>query len=100
MKHLSNVTVRRLPWLLFGLLIVMSFADAGEGRADPLARPSIDDAKWRFDFTPYVFLPTTVRGDSTIAGQTVSLDLDLSDLLDILDFSFASGKYFLVKHLD
>ena len=98
--------VRRLSWLTFGLMIIMYLAGAGEGRADSLTRPSMDDAKWRFDFTPYIFLPASVKGDSTIAGQTVSVDLDTSDLLDLLSFAFASrfeawqGDYGLILDLN
>ena len=41
------------------------------------------------DISPYIFLPVSVTGDSTIAGQTVSLDLDTSDLLELLSFALA-----------
>ncbi len=97
--------VSRVSWLFIGVMIIACFAGAGEGRADPLARPSIDDAKWRFDFTPYIFLPASVKGDSTVAGQTVSVDLDTSDLIDLLDFAYASrfeawkGDYRLILDL-
>ncbi len=47
--------VSRVSWLFIGVMIIACFAGAGEGHADPLARPSMDDAKWRFDFTPYKF---------------------------------------------
>lgn len=102
----SNEMVRKVSWLLFGLMIFTFFAGASEGRADPLARPSINDAEWRFDVTPYIFLPSSVTGDSTIAGQTVSLDLDTSDLLDLLDFAISArfeawkGDYGLILDLN
>lgn len=61
-------------------------------RADPLAPPSIDDSEWRFSLTPYAFVPVSVSGDSTVAGSTVALDLDLSDVLDLLKFA-AAGRF-------
>ncbi len=88
----ANEMVKKVSWLLFALMIFTFFAGASEGRADPLARPSINDAEWRYDITPYIFLPSSVTGDSTVAGQTVSLDLDTSDLLDLLDFAI-SGRF-------
>ncbi|WP_299351970.1 hypothetical protein [uncultured Shimia sp.] len=47
---------------------------------------------WQFDLTAYAFLPGSLSGSSTIAGQTVPLDLGLSDALDLLDFTFA-GRF-------
>jgi len=70
-------------------LIVIGLAGIDEVGADPFAPPGIDDSEWRVDLSPYVFLPYSVSGDSTIAGQTVSLDLDTSDLLDLLSFALA-----------
>lgn len=61
-------------------------------RADPLAPPGFDDNKWRFTLMPYAFVPASVSGDSTVAGSTVSLDLDLSDVLDVLSFA-AAGRF-------
>jgi hypothetical protein len=49
------------------------------------------NTEWRVDFSPYVFLPYSVDGDSTIAGQTVSFELDTSDILDLLSFAL-SGR--------
>ncbi len=62
-----------------------------ELRADALTAPSFNDDEWRIDITPYLFLPASVSGDSTVAGQTVSLDLDTSDLLEVLSFA-VSGR--------
>ena len=97
--------VRRVPFLLLGLMIVTIFAGASESRADPLPRPSLDDASWRFDFSLYGFAPLSVKGDSTVAGQTFEIDLDLSDLLDALDYTIGSrfeawkGDYGLILDL-
>ena len=70
-------------------LIVIGFFKFDEVHADPFVPPSLEDSEWRFSFSPYVFLPVSVTGDSTIAGQTASLDLDTSDLLDLLSFALA-----------
>ncbi len=77
--------------ILAVILIVISFTTIKEVHADPLAPPSLEDSEWRVDFSPYLFLPVSVTGDSTIAGQTSSLDLDASDLLDFLSFAL-SGR--------
>ncbi|SHJ54477.1 hypothetical protein SAMN05444000_11012 [Shimia gijangensis] len=47
---------------------------------------------WTFDLSVYAFLPGSLSGSSTIAGQKVPLDLDLSDALDLLNFAFA-GRF-------
>ncbi len=77
--------------ILAAFLIVIGLIDIDEVQADPLAPPSLNDSEWRVDFSPYIFLPASVTGDSTIAGQTASLDLDTGDLLDLLSFAL-SGR--------
>ncbi len=77
-------------FLLFALAGLMCATTATGSRAEPLAPPGINDNQWRFSLTPYIFLPADVSGDSTVAGQTVSIDFDTSELLDILDFAFAT----------
>ena len=63
-------------------LTAISFVSIDEVHADPLAPPSLKDSEWRASFSPYLFLPVSVTGDSTIAGQTAALDFDTADLLD------------------
>lgn len=77
--------------ILAMFFIAIGFVNIDEVHADPIAPPSLKDSEWRVDFSPYVFLPASVTGDSTIAGQTASLDLDTSDLLDLLSFAL-SGR--------
>ncbi len=72
-------------------LMVIGFVNIDVVHADPMAPPSIDDSEWRVDFSPYLFLPYSVSGDATIAGQTASFELDTSDLLDFLSFAL-SGR--------
>jgi len=72
-------------------LIVICFMAIDEARAEPLTPSGKNDSEWRADFSPYLFLPVSVTGDSTIAGQTTSLDLDAGDLLDLLSFAL-SGR--------
>ena len=73
------------------LLIVIGFFGSDGVQADPLAPPSHKDSEWRVDFSPYIFLPASITGDSTVAGQSVSLDFDTGDLLDLLSFAL-SGR--------
>ncbi len=77
--------------ILAMFLIVIGFVSIDKVHADPLAPPGISDSEWRASFSPYIFLPASVTGDSTIAGQTASLDLDTGDLLDLLSFAI-SGR--------
>lgn len=56
----------------------------------PLAGQSEDD--WRHTLSIYAFLPARTSGTSTVAGQSVPLDLDLGDAVKLLDFA-AAGRY-------
>ncbi|MDJ0992268.1 MAG: hypothetical protein QNI90_01725 [Dinoroseobacter sp.] len=47
---------------------------------------------WSRDLTFYFYLPTSTEGTSTVAGNSVPVDLDLSDALDLLDFAI-SGRF-------
>lgn len=47
---------------------------------------------WRVSVAPYLFLPVTTTGTSTIAGVTADVDLDLSDVLEALNFA-ASTRF-------
>ncbi len=82
---------RAIRTILAAFIFVIGVGTFDEARADPLATPGISDSEWRADFSPYFFLPVSVTGDSTIAGQTASLDLDAGDLLDALSFAL-SGR--------
>jgi opacity protein-like surface antigen len=82
---------RAIRTILAVFLIVIGVGKFNEVRADPLALSSFNDSEWRVDFSPYIFLPYDVSGDSTIAGQTASFDLDTSDILDLLSFAL-SGR--------
>ncbi len=75
-------------------VITVSLVNIENARADPLAPPSFKDSEWRVDLTPYLMIPFSISGDTTVAGQTTSLDFDASDLpdlLDLLNFAF-SGR--------
>lgn len=47
---------------------------------------------WQYDLTGYLFAPGSTTGSTTVAGQTVPLDLNLKDALDLLDFAIA-GRF-------
>jgi len=59
---------RAIRTILAMFLIVIGVGKIDEVRADPLALSSFNDSEWRVDFSPYIFLPYDVSGDSTIAG--------------------------------
>ncbi len=60
--------------------------------AQALSRNSTDTDAWRHSITPYLFLPLSTKGTSTVDGTSVDLDLNLSEVLDILQGA-ASVRY-------
>ena len=48
--------------------------------------------EWTSGLTVYLFAPVSTEGTSTIAGQSADIDMNLSDALDVLDFT-VSGRY-------
>jgi hypothetical protein len=57
---------------------------SGSARAEAMSLAGQDENQWRFVLTPYLFLPFSTTGTSTVAGQTANLDMNLSEVLDIL----------------
>ncbi len=53
---------------------------SGMAFADPLGLRGASDNEWRFTVSPYLFLPVSTTGTSTIAGASVDLDLNLKDV--------------------
>ena len=47
---------------------------------------------WKFEFTPFAFVPFNVDGDSTVEGVTSDINMDLGEILEILTFA-ASGRF-------
>lgn len=45
--------------------------------------------RWRFSFMPYAFVPLNVEGSVTVRNFTADFDLDLSDILEQLNFALA-----------
>ncbi|NOD65868.1 MULTISPECIES: hypothetical protein [unclassified Ruegeria] len=70
------------------LLVAISHA----ANAQSLARSEDDEGGWRHSITPYLFLPLSTTGTSTIDGTSVGLDLSLSEVLDVLQGA-ASVRY-------
>ena len=68
----------------------ITFGLAASATAEPAALQFSND--WKHDLTAYAFLPFSSEGTSVVAGQSVPIDLDLSDALDLLDFA-VSGRY-------
>ncbi|MHC4591754.1 MAG: outer membrane protein [Planctomycetota bacterium] len=46
---------------------------------------------WQIELIPYLWIPVSVEGDSTVDGGTVGLDLDFDDVMDLLSFGI-SGR--------
>ncbi|MEO9573573.1 MULTISPECIES: hypothetical protein [Pseudomonadota] len=64
----------------------------GSVMAEPISLSGQGESDWRYTTSFYAFLPARTSGDSTIAGSTVPLDLDLKDALDLLDWA-AAGRF-------
>ena len=65
-----------------------------DGDADPdlEAPPGHEleaDEEWRVNAQPYIWIPASIKADSTVAGSTASIDLTFSDVLDNFDEIFA-----------
>ncbi|SHJ98315.1 hypothetical protein SAMN05444000_11683 [Shimia gijangensis] len=61
-------------------------ATASGVHAQSLPAPGQDDSGWRTALSLYLFSPVRNWGDSTIGGNTVSVDLRFDDLIENLDF--------------
>lgn len=72
-------------------LAAVMIGHPGMAFADPLGLRGASDDEWRFTVSPYLFLPVSTTGTSTVAGGTVDLDLSLKDVLKHLEFA-VSGR--------
>ncbi len=72
-------------------LAALMIGPSGMAFANPLGPSGASDDEWRFTVSPYLFLPVSTTGTSTVAGGTVDLDLSLKDVLKHLDFAL-SGR--------
>ncbi|NOD49905.1 hypothetical protein GS624_21540, partial [Ruegeria sp. HKCCD5849] len=71
-------------------IALQSVGTATQSEAIPLSGQS--ETEWRHTLSIYAFLPVRTKGDSTVAGTTVPLDLDFGDALELLDFA-AAGRF-------
>ncbi|MFA0809979.1 hypothetical protein [Microbulbifer epialgicus] len=66
---------------------------------------SLVASDWRIAITPYLFLPLRTKGQSTVAGTTVDVDLNLKKTLELLNVAFSArleawrGRFGLVSDL-
>jgi hypothetical protein len=72
-------------------LAALMTGQSGMAFADPLGPSGASAEEWRFTVSPYLFLPVSTTGTSTVAGGSVDLDLGLKDILKSLDFA-VSGR--------
>ncbi len=68
-------------------LAALMIGPSGMAFADPLGLRGASDDEWRFSVQPYLYLPVSTTGTSTIAGASVDLDLSLKDVLEVLNFA-------------
>ena len=76
----------RIKDLVLAVLVLMLTCSPALG-AD-----SSDDDKWQFEFTPYFWL-SSIDTDSTVQGQTASIDLSFGDILDNFDVFGLMGRF-------
>ncbi len=88
--------MRTCVWLAFlsGVVLLTvgcTSVPAGSGAAAPGAG---EPDGWEVELIPYVWVPASVSGDSTVAGGTVGIDLGTDEMMDLFDeINFAgSGR--------
>ena len=64
---------------LLALISATAAADLGRD-----TRPAVASSHWRLSFTPYGWLPF-LKGDQTVKGRTVSIDVDPLQVIDHLE---------------
>lgn len=75
-------------WLLTALVFFCGTTVVAQSVV-PVATTPVDE-EWKFSLAPYLFLPFATKGTSEVAGTSADLDLDLSDILDLLDVAFSA----------
>lgn len=60
--------------------------------AQSMPAPGQDEEGWRHTLGLYMFTPLSTTGSSTINGNTVPVDMNLRDVLELLEFA-AAGRY-------
>lgn len=64
-------------WLIASIFFA---AVAGQVSAQSLTRSETNENEWRHSITPYLFLPLTTEGSSTIAGTSADVDMSLDEI--------------------
>lgn len=81
----------RLQLAFVGSFVTQVFL-GGAVAAQSLPRVGESDEGWRHSITPYLYLPVSTQGTSTIDGVSGDIDLSLSEVLDLLQGA-ASVRY-------
>ncbi|MGI9295807.1 MAG: hypothetical protein ACR2PS_17640 [Pseudomonadales bacterium] len=69
---------------LAAILVALATTSGVVANAEPKIFDETPLGQWRFELTPYLFLPTSTEGSSVIDGVGGDLDLDLQDVLSLL----------------
>ena len=83
MKYLQ--VARRLCGKMIAILVCGAFPVGVLAQETDLSPAAPDEV--RFSITPYLFLPVSTTGTSTVAGGTADIDLDLGDVFGVLRFA-------------
>lgn len=74
------------------ILTTLGAMAASQSAAQSLPAPGQSETGWRHVAGIYMFAPVRTWGTSTVGGISAQVDMDLSEILDVLDFA-ASGQY-------
>lgn len=85
---LSKLACSRIAFS--GLAALALAFSPGTAMGQALTPEGANDNEWRFSVTPYMFLPVTTSGTSTVDGNSVKVDLGLGDVLENLNGAFSA----------
>lgn len=83
-------SLMRASTLASAILVAVACAFS-PASADPLNLRGVPDDEWRYTATLDLFLPVSTTGTSVIAGGEADIDLDLSDVFEVLNMAL-SGR--------
>ncbi len=70
--------------------LALGVAISGAAQADPLNTRGVPEDEWRFTVSPYLFLPVSTSGTTTVADASVDIDLDLQDIFEVLNLAVSA----------
>jgi len=91
-RETSEFKMTNFKTIAYTALTLSALAAPQLASAQSMPAQGQDENGWRHALGIYMFAPLSTTGTSTINGNSVPVDLSLSDVLELLDFA-ASGRY-------